>query len=246
MLLLALGCTTRVDPGGPPAQDPSQDWQARLSQVVIEDGLVDYQDLRGDREALGAYVAWLSQPQEVQGPARLAMLMNAYNAFVLEGVLRNWPLESVRDVKLGLLKLGGGGFFVGQRFLLEGRWVSLSDLENSQIREGFQDPRVHAAINCASAGCPPLSPTLWAAETLDPELDRAMTRFVQTRTRVDGDQLVLSQIFEWFGDDFTGWGQAESLCAYTARFEPTHQALADAGCPHRFEPYDWSLNAAPP
>jgi hypothetical protein len=244
MWMLALACTTRVEPDAPPAEDPTPAWNERLGQIVDDQGFVDYEGLRRDPSALSAYVAWLARPQDLTGPARLAMLMNAYNAFVLEGVLRNWPLSSVREVKLGLVQLGGGGFFVGQRFLLEGSWVSLTDLENTQIREAYQDPRVHAGINCASAGCPPLPATLWVGETLDGDLDAAMTRFVQTRTSVDGDQLVLSQIFEWFDSDFIGWGQAESLCAYTARFEPAHQPIAEAGCPHTFTPYDWSLNAA--
>ena len=244
MLSLLLACTTRLQPPTAPSEDPTQAWEQRLSEVVSAEGFVRYEELRRDPSALSAYVAWLAQPQPVQGQERLAMLMNAYNAFVLHGVLANWPISSVQDVEFGFLKLGGGGFFVGQRFLLEGQWVSLHALENEQIREAYREPRIHAAINCASAGCPPLPPVLWKAETLDEELELAMTTFVQTRTRVEGEELVLSQIFEWFGSDFTDWGQAQTLCHYTARFEPEHQALAEAGCPHRFEPYDWSLNQA--
>ncbi|MCP4921447.1 MAG: DUF547 domain-containing protein [Proteobacteria bacterium] len=240
-MIFLLACTTTID-GTAPTDDPSKRWDTLLTEAVTDDGLVDYAVLRADPDPLDTYLGWLAQdPGELEVNARLARGINAYNAFTLAGVLHHWPVDSVRDVKLGLFGFWGAGFFVGQRFTYDGQTTNLKDLEDVQLRAGFQDPRIHAAINCASAGCPPLRDGLFTADDLDTQLDAAMTRFVETRVSLDGDQNVFSQIFEWFGDDFTAWTEHDTICAYAAQYDERF-AEVDPSCPHRFEPYDWSLN----
>jgi len=239
-VILLVACTSQLAPGPAPTEDPRGAWETSLQAAVQDDGFVDYESLRSDPAPLDRYVAWLAQPQELSGDELFAHRINAYNAFTLAGVLDNWPLESVRDVRVGLLGFGGAGFFTGLRFKLDGTWTSLKALEDDQLRATFDDPRVHGAINCASAGCPPLRDGLFTAEGLDSELDEAMTRFVETRVRLDGDEAVFSEIFDWFEDDF----RLDTPCHYAAQYDETYAALAEADCPHRFEPYDWSLNAA--
>ena len=210
---------------------------------MSDEGLVNYEALSEDREALDDYLAWLAVAPDppLEGEAALARAVNAYNAYVLVGVLENWPLESVRDVQVGLYALAGSGFFKGLRFTWDGEIIDLHDFENDTIR-GFEDPRIHGAINCASAGCPPLRRGLYQGHNLDAELDDAMARFIRERSRIDDDQAVFSEIFSWFESDFLEWGEAETLCHYVAGFDSTYEALAEEGCPHRFESYDWSLN----
>ena len=243
-MILWLACSSAVDHGAPPTDDPREAWDVALQTAVQDDGTVDYDTLRADPAPLDAYVAWLAEDQGFAGDALFAHRINAYNAFTLAGVLDRWPIASVRDVRVGVLGLGGAGFFVGLKFELAGVWMSLKTLEDDHLRAAFSDHRVHAAINCASAGCPTLRDGLFSPEHLDAQLDEAMKRFIETRVRVDGDEVVLSQIFEWFAEDFPG----ETPCHVLAAVDSSYQGMADSGCPHRFEPYDWSLNAraAPP
>lgn len=243
-MIWLVGCTTSIEHAAP-ADDPTQAWGELLEQAVQDDGFVDYQVLRDDPAPLQAYVGWLAlEPGPLERDARFARAINAYNAFTLAGVLHHWPIESVRDVKLGPLGFWGAGFFVGQRFTLDGQATNLKDLEDDRIRAALQDPRLHAAINCASAGCPPLRDGLFTADDLDAQLDEAMRRFIETRVTLDGETVVFSQIFEWFGADFTDWTDHETICSYVAAYDDRFQTI-DVSCPHRFEPYDWSLNDKP-
>lgn len=241
VLLLLLACSQTLEVPGPPPADAEAAWQSTLAAVVSPAGLVRYEALRERRASLDGYLAFLAQnPGPLSEDEALARSINAYNAFVLAGVLDRWPIDSVRDVHVGLFRAFGAGFFKGLRFRLDGESIDLDTLERQRVRTG--DPRVHAALNCASMGCPPLRAELWRAESLDADLDAAVRRMLETRVSVDGDTLVFSEIFDWFEDDFLV--DAPDICAWAARYRPDWQSFADAGCPHRFAPYDWSLNAA--
>jgi hypothetical protein len=98
----------------------------------------------------------LAQGSAPTGDQGLAEPINAYNAFILLGVLDRGIEQSVQELRVGLFPKGGAGFFVGLRFQYRGQWFSLRAFENDHIREGFKNPRINAAINCPSAGCPPL------------------------------------------------------------------------------------------
>ena len=240
--LLTLACAQHISPDE--EVNLSARYPAVLAACVQSDGSMDYTALRAERDTVAAYAASLSQGTAPIGEQGLAESINAYNAFVLLGVLDREIEESVQELRVGLFPKGGAGFFVGLRFQYRGQWFSLRAFENEHIREGFRDPRIHAAINCASAGCPPLSAELFASESLGPQLDQAMARFISERNRIENDQAVFSQIFEWFESDFLDWAEADNLCACAARYDVAYIPLAQSGCPHRFEPYDWSLNQA--
>lgn len=245
LLPMLLACAQRHDPPPVPAEDPTDAWAALLAQAVTEDGWVRYDVLRADPAPLDAYAAWIAEPWGAQtADQELATLINAYNALVLWTTLQLDVQSSVQEITQGVFRAPpGAGFFMGQRVRVDDAWVHLYGLENKRIRGDFQDPRVHAAINCASAGCPPLRAALWTADTLDADLDHAMARFLATRSHIDGDTAVFSEIFDWFAADFTEWTDAPDLCAYAGAYDPAYLDLD--GCPHRFEPYDWALNAAP-
>lgn len=241
-MILLLACTTPIGGGAAPAEDPTARWDTLLQEAVQDDGFVDYDVLRADRAALDDYLAWLARPgTPADDDATRARNLNAYNAFTIAGVLHHWPIESVRDVKLGPFGFWGAGFFVGQEFVLDGQTTNLKTLEDVAIRDATRDPRIHAAINCASAACPPLRDGLFTADDLDGQLDEAMTRFIETRVSLDGDTVVFSQIFEWFGSDFVDWTDHDTICSYVAAYDDRFQAIPP-DCPHRFEPYDWALN----
>ena len=90
--------------------------------------------------------------------------------------------------------------------------LSLNDVENDKIREGFKDPRIHFAINCAAKSCPPIRAEAFTGEKLDAQLDE-QARSVPQRParralRADGDKLIITvtKIMDWFSDDFEKWG----------------------------------------
>src|SRR5262245_11316699 len=70
-----------------------------LLDMHVRDGLVYYGALQGDRARLSRYVASLNSPEVVSGyPSwetnrQKAFWINAYNAFVLQTVVNNYPIR---------------------------------------------------------------------------------------------------------------------------------------------------------
>lgn len=235
-------------------------WNGALGRWVRGDR-VDYEAVRAEETDLRRFVATLAEvgPDSTPGrfqtePGRLAYYLNAYNALVLFGVVDNWPIRSVHDVRGWLDPRAGFGFFYGLRFPLDGRSINLYDLENGVIR-GFLDARIHAAINCASASCPALAAYAFEPQALDGQLDDVTRAFCSSPTHVRVDETAreirLSAIFDWYRSDFEEHARRlrrpATLVGFVTAFAAPDVAEAvqraeDEGFQVVFEPYDWSLN----
>ena len=166
---------------------------------------VDYAAFLADRAQLKKVLDGLSAvtPAEFNGwsqPEQMAFLINAYNAFTVELILTRYPdLKSIKDLGSWLETPWKKKFF-----RLLGEVHDLDWIEHQQLRPRYADPRVHAALNCASIGCPALRNEAFSASRLDAQLDDGMLRFLgdRTRNRVRGGKLEVSSIFKWYREDF--------------------------------------------
>ena len=120
-----------------------------------------------------------------------------------------------------------------------------------KIREGFKDPRIHFAINCAAASCPPIRSEPYVGARLDQQLDDQTRRFLNgplgVKLERDGDELEVhtTKIMDWFGDDFEKWGGGR--VAFIRKYLPQDkQKMIDAAkdIELEFHDYDWGLNDA--
>ncbi|MEQ1618858.1 MAG: DUF547 domain-containing protein [Terricaulis sp.] len=222
---------------------------------VSPDGInrVDYTRWRGneaDRAALNGYVAELAS-QRPSGFAReraFAYWINLYNAVTLQIVLERYPVRSIRDIRsegAGFDLRGLIGPWRSPRVIVEGRRLSLDDIENTILRPTFRDPRVHYAINCASLGCPNLMARAWRAETLNTDLEAAARAYVNHSRGVsigaDG-ALRVSSLYRWFRDDF---GAADAnVIAHLRRYaSPLLAQRLERVTRIAGHSYDWALNA---
>lgn len=211
------------------------------------------------------YGRWLEQPQDLQRLERQVRMIarispdtdpqqfptresersywiNTYNTLVIHAVLRYWPLDSVRDVKLSFSShiIPGKGFFYDQPVVVGGETTNLYDLEKKILRSQ-KDPRLHFALNCASSSCPVLQPWEWNNE----QLDQAARDFIndERNVQVKDQELWLSRIFKWYRKDF-----GEDLLAYLKQYAlpDLNAELAGLGAKKyslRYFDYDWDLNA---
>ncbi len=215
-------------------------WRGLLARYATEDGGFRYAALHAsptDRAALARLAASAGEADvaSLSRDAQLAFYLDAYNALVVKAVIDRWPIESVMRVP---------GFFDRARYRVAGRELTLNELENDVIR-GFGDPRVHFALNCASASCPRLDRTPYSGDPdLGARLEARARAFVRRTTRVDraARTVRVSRIFEWYERDFPGGTRA----FVATRLDPDDAALVrDAGARMTFSPYDWALNARP-
>jgi hypothetical protein len=214
----------------------------------VDVAVVDYEALRRGDADYDAYLGQLAAA-DLSGLSRaelLALWINAYNALCIKVVLDHWPLESIRDA---------GGKIFGQVWkkpagTVAGKVRSLDEIEHEVLRK-MDEPRIHAAIVCASVSCPDLRAEAFVADRLDVQLDEQTHLWLaspEKGMRLDRERrtLYLSSIFDWFAEDFRK--SDGSVPAFVARYAPKAERgfiLQNAGALKlKYLDYDWALNAA--
>ncbi len=214
-----------------------------LKRYVDSDGWVDYEGLKGSSGDLDRYIASLGDAPfaELGRDEKLALLINAYNAFTLRLILDYYPLASIKDI-------------TAEERWDDARWRvgphtwSLNQIEHEQVRPKFREPRVHFALVCAAVGCPPLRNEAYAASHLEQQLeDQAAYAHSHDRwLRFDPqspDKVYLTSLYNWYGGDFEQ--AAGSVLDYAASHSPPLREAIDTGRKPgiRWLDYDWSLNS---
>lgn len=230
-------------------------WQSLLKTYLQtgEEGapnLFNYAALsenEADRDQLELYITELeatdvaSLPREEQ----FAFWANLYNATTVRVIVDHYPVRTIRDINIspGLFSRGPWG---AKLVTVEGKKLSLDDIEHVILRPGWKDPRVHYAVNCASIGCPNLPVKPFSGKTLEADLDAAARAYVNSPrgVTVGRSGLTLSKIYDWYSEDF-GQGSAE-LLNHLSQYADEELAATLASSPRiRSYEYDWSLNDAP-
>lgn len=241
---------------------PSPFSHALLDQIlqthVDAQGRVDYASLKKSRTEFDSYIDSLAAFSPSSHPDRfpdrqheLAYWINAYNAFVLRGVIDAYPVASVKDIKLL------NGFFRRLQFTTGGQKLTLDEIENTIIRPVYQDPRIHFVVNCGAASCPELENRAFSGEDLDVRLEKALRRFAanprHVRLNAAANKLHLSKILDWFGQDFVNWFPQNrdsvpahpTLVDYLLPYLPEETAAylrRHADVEISYGDYDWALN----
>jgi hypothetical protein len=235
----------------------------------VHGDLVDYKGLNRDRAMLDMYAASLAAvtPTEMMQwdrAERMAFWINVYNAYTLQLILDNLDqgdgklLDSITSINEGdnnawnLAVIPMAAFHPDKKRMN----LTLDQIENKILRPQFGDARIHAAVNCASIGCPPLRAEAFTGADLEQQLSEQMEAFMASTTRntfdKPGNKVELSNIFDWYGDDFksaaTAAKRATDLRDYLIENGPESAGAtaedrswirdAEVG----FGEYDWKLN----
>lgn len=224
---------------------------------------VNYKGLAADRAELSKTLDAFSAVTPAQFATfskeqQMAFLINAYNVFTIELILTKYPdVKSIKDLGATFSSPWKKSFFklLGEERNLD--WVEHDKLRptgKNIINGGYQDPRIHIAIVCASIGCPALPPEAFTAAKLEAQLEAGMARFVgdKTRNRYADGKLQVSSIFKWFKDDFEkgykGFGKVEDVFAKYADTLSNDSAIQGQISAKTVSishlDYDWSLNDA--
>ncbi len=188
----------------------------------------------------------------------LAFWINAYNAMVIHGALAFGVRRKMTEVPR---------FFQRTAYVIGGRRYNLDDIEHGILRgnrghpirivlpqlspwddrRGLvvrpMDARIHFALNCGAASCPPIRH--YTAGNIDSELEMASRAFVHGGgVRVDPQRggVALSRIFLWYARDF-GWSKASQLRSVMQYLddERREEVVASANRGLRYGAYDWSF-----
>jgi len=234
-------------------------WNALLQEHVHEGGLVDYAGLQRDRNQFNLYISSLEgvSPKQFRGwtgSQREAFWINAYNAYAIQLVLDNYPVDSIKDM---------GGFFSSvfdKRYIPLQKLVnvdprakasrkkelSLGELEHEILFPISSKPLFHFAVVCASTSCPMLRAEAYTGEKLEEQLQDQARTFLADRKRnntvISDGKLRISKIFDWAEDELDTYpgGIRKLLLDFGPSSLVGDKALAKVKLKYR--DYDWSLN----
>jgi len=227
-----------------------------LATYVDADGLVDYEALQANRATLDEFVASLGAiaPSEYarwSEADRIALLINAYNAFTLQSISDTDPIaDSIRDIP---------GVWRGREFAIVGSERTLDAIEHGILREEFNEPRIHYALVCAAVSCPPLLDEPYEGDRLDAQLDERARTFLSGEHGLQIDRaagrVYLSSIFDWFGEDweqaypapdkYEGKTDERAILGSIAEYldSDANDYLEAGDYSVKYLDYDWSLNS---
>jgi hypothetical protein len=221
--------------------------QQALDTYTAE-GKVDYAAIYAAHAFDPIVQAFAEAKVPAERKAAMAFWINAYNALTIDLVADEWPLASIHG-------LDGGKVWDTRKFVVAGRSVTLNEIESGILRP-FGDPRVHAALNCASRSCPPLAAKVFVGSTLDAQLDVQSSVWMHTTgMTIDRERgtVALSMVFDWYGEDFAKVpgpdvpgidGEAEAAIRFAILHDPGDaQYLREGRYTVRWTPYDWGVNA---
>ena len=118
-------------------------------------------------------------------------------------------------------------------------------MEHRILRPIWKDPRVHYAVNCASIGCPNLQDRAYTSKNTEVLLEKGAREYINhpRGAAFEGKKLVLSDIYDWFQEDFGGSDQG--VLRHLRRYAAPDLAGKLESFSGRIDyQYDWSLNEA--
>ena len=234
------------------------------SEALDENGQIDYATLRASptfaEMKKTSDLLHATDPAEMTDDAtRIAFWINLYNVLAIHGVLALGIRESVMEIPsfFGVVAYRVGDFV-----------LTLDEIENGVLRRNAPhpatgsrlfddddprlalcpsrlDPRIHAALVCASTSCPPVS--FYEASKLDAQLELATLNYVASDVEVDDlNRVVRVPItFRYYQSDF---GRAAGVRLFLVEHARDAQrealeAAFEAGYELDYHRYDWSLNS---
>ncbi|MCB9594012.1 MAG: DUF547 domain-containing protein [Sandaracinaceae bacterium] len=261
-----LGPPIVLNEGDPPDLAPAELIRALRNarnelKAHVSSGRVDYRALR-DVDAL-AEIERLAPglrrvtPADLAGDAeRTAFFINLYNVLSIHGVIALGIESSVMEVP---------SFFGRVSYVVGEARLSLDAMENGVLRcnaghpatgrpvlragspglayaPSVVDPRIHAALVCASTSCPPVG--FYDAERLDAQLDLASGAWVNAAVRVDDEGVRAPITLRYYAADWGGRAGIEAflLAHADAPLRASLEAAFGRGAPLLYDRYDWSLN----
>lgn len=211
------------------------EWDRLLQKHVSNAGVVDYEGFKKDRALLDQYLKKLSTTavKKLSPQGQKVFWINAYNAFTVQLILDNYPLKSIMD-----LKVKGKDAWSHPFIRINGQTYTLNNIEHDILRKEFPDPRIHFAVNCASASCPKLANKAFEMSNIDSLMDSLTKAYINNKTqnKLSADSVKISEIFKWYEEDFVKSG---SLIDFLNKYSTTK---VNKGAKVEYLPYDWSLN----
>lgn len=171
----------------------------------------------------------------------------------------NGQVYSLDEIEHGILRANSShpslffNIFIARRF--RSKMFKENDPRIKLVVEKL-DPRIHFALNCGAASCPPIA--VYTPENLETGLDLATYNFINSESRLDLklNSIELSRIFLWYKADFcsnstTNESEQKKLLKYIAQYlnredenlkQQFIKLINEDKIKVLFSSYDWEMN----
>ena len=174
-------------------------------------------------------------------PQQRAFWINLYNASTVNLILEHYPLETITNISFSFFSFGP---WDEDLLSVEGVELSLNDVEHRILRPIWKDKRTHYALNCASLGCPNLLPQAFTYLNTESLLEQGARDYINhpRGVKIEGENLILSKIYEWYQADFGGneEGVIKHLQRYSTNKKLDYLLADDLEIEYQ---YNWRLNS---
>ena len=233
-------------------------------EAVDAAGKVDYRKLKQSEtfaamQSTSRLLSAIDLGELGDDDSRTAFWINIYNVLAIHGVLALDIRESVMEVP---------SFFGTVAYEIGGFVLTLDEIENGVLRRNAPhpatgsrlfgaedprlalcpskvDPRIHAALVCASTSCPPVA--FYDAAKLDAQLDLATLGYVAADVQVDETKRIvrLPITFRYYQSDFGGPDGIKTFLLRHSKDEQREslQRAFERDFQFDYHRYDWSLNS---
>ena len=188
-----------------------------LKENVNKNGFVYYNQFKSKEKTLKQYLKQLNglNINSLTLYDQIAVYINAYNAFTIQLILNNYPIQSIKNIpdnKRWDYKI----------WKVNGKKYSLNEIEHTILRGKYREPRIHFAVVCASKGCPILINRAYKGSSLESDLEYSMFRFLEVKQNFyynsTTNKLMISKIFSWYKKDFeSAYGSLEQFLYNTLK-----------------------------
>jgi len=236
----------------------------QMLDLYVRDGQVYYRAVKSERGRLDRYVASLNVPAATyegwNREGQMAFWLNAYNAFVLQTVINNYPIRgkagaypasSIRQIP---------GAFEQIKHRAAGRSVTLDEIEKTILPQ-FKDPRMYLALGRGAVGSGRLRSEAYTTARVLEQLDAVHADFMmhqeQVRIDRDGGTVAVTPIISWREAEFVA-AYADKADARFAQRSAVERAILGFIGPRlhslerdmveknefkvTFQNFDWRLN----
>ncbi|MCB1667952.1 MAG: DUF547 domain-containing protein [Pseudomonadales bacterium] len=194
-----------------------------------------------DSKKLDRYIKKLSKtdPRQYNRREQKAYWLNLYNALTVQLVVKHYPIDSITEIG-GLLSRGPWDKTLVK---VEGKELSLNDIEHRILRPIWKDHKIHFGLNCASVSCPNLQPVAFSGANVRSLLKSAGKEYINhpRGVHLKKGEMKVSSLFNWYSKDFAK--DKKAMMKMFAHYADDRLALYLLGFNGKIKyDYDWSLN----
>ncbi|MSR77567.1 MAG: DUF547 domain-containing protein [Candidatus Omnitrophica bacterium] len=178
-------------------------WNEFLKTFVNEKGEVDYAGVKKNPALLETYLKQLrsvtTTNRVFEGPReeRMALLINAYHAGLVDQIRQHYPIKEVGSIP---------NFWEWQFIAIgEGKY-SLNGIRTMSLIKTFRDVKIHTVLSWGARGGPKLQQEAFTGPLVEGQLFMAAREFVNNpdfvRITPGKKKIEIAKLFQWHAQDF--------------------------------------------